>query len=607
MPLVFDPGQPHQRRAIEAIVASLEGQGPAAGRHADHVGGRVVHGNRLPWSYEALEQRVRAHQAREGLDVEGAAWMRDPTDPSAVPFPTLSVEMETGTGKTYVFLRTALELATRVGWRKFVVVVPSVAIREGVLATLRATRSHFAALYPDVPYRFFAYERERMHAVLRFAESPDVELAVLTIDAFNRERNVFRRPHDRCGGASPMQWWQAIHPVLLVDEAHHVETPLRIRAVAELQPCCALRYGATHRRRAGLVHRLSAAEAHRRGLVKTIEVVPCPRELVAAPEARFAAQLEGMIAAHLQRQRQWHAQGIKVLSLVFLERVDDYLDDGAVARAFDACFDRLKVGDPHFAHRTAASVRAAYFAPRRGAGPTAGARAAYDLLLRDKERLLRFDEPVAFVFSHSALREGWDNPNIFQICTLARAHSPLRKRQEIGRGIRLAVDQRGVRVPRPDVQVLRVFANESYEAYVAALQQETEPCRRPGETFVPPRRATPEGGAPGGETEVVAEAPAPWLSPAERLARARDRLAAAWNEAELPPARRFAEASPTHADAPLPNLVDVVLRLLGSDANALLVTRGMVIALLAEVRPRARFVRAPMGVATRIAAALRDA
>src|SRR5690606_34367511 len=257
VPLVFDPGQPHQRRAIEAIVASLEGQGPAAGRHADHVGGRVVHGNRLPWSYEALEQRVRAHQAREGLDVEGAAWMRDPTDPSAVPFPTLSVEMETGTGKTYVFLRTALELATRVGWRKFVVVVPSVAIREGVLATLRATRSHFAALYPDVPYRFFAYERERMHAVLRFAESPDVELAVLTIDAFNRERNVFRRPHDRCGGASPMQWWQAIHPVLLVDEAHHVETPLRIRAVAELQPCCALRYGATHRRRAGLVHRLS--------------------------------------------------------------------------------------------------------------------------------------------------------------------------------------------------------------------------------------------------------------------------------------------------------------------------------------------------------------
>src|SRR5690606_38165564 len=212
-------------------------------------------------------------------------------------------------------------------------------------------RDHFAALYPELPMHFFAYERGRWAPVVRFAQSRALEISVITVDAFNRERNAFRQPQDLCGGLSPLQWRQTMRPVLLLDEANHLETPLRFQAMVDLMPAFALRYGATHRRRAGLVHRLSAHEAHRRGLVKTIEVVPAPASSVPPSghehppdlaEHRFAQQIEAMVAAHLERQRRFAPLGIKVLSLVFLERVADYVDDGIVARLFDACFDRLK-------------------------------------------------------------------------------------------------------------------------------------------------------------------------------------------------------------------------------------------------------------------------
>lgn len=598
MRIVFDPHQPHQHEAIAAVVDLFDASELEAPSDRADAPWPVV-ANRLPLRFETLDARVRAHQGSRGLRVDGLAIERAEVvgrDGVAGPLevPGLTIEMETGTGKTYVFLRTALELARRAGLRKFVVVVPSIAIREGVLATLRSTRAHFAALYPELLLSFFRVERGRWAPVVRFARGTGVEIAVITIDAFNRDRNLFRQPQDRCGGRSPLQLWQLVRPVVILDEAHHMQTRVRLQALADLAPCLALRYSATPRERAGLVHRLGAAEAHRRGLVKTIEVVPSPAPSCASVEERFSAQLEAMVAAHVQRQRELWAAGIKVLSLVFLERVADYLDDGLVARLFDRHFEALKGEHPPFANVEARSVRAAYFARRRdGAADTRGSseadRDAFDLILRDKERLLAFAEPVAFVFSHSALREGWDNPNVFQICTLARSYSELKQRQEIGRGIRLCVDQRGLRVFDPAVNVLQVFANDTYERYVASLQAEDE-ARGGRPTIVREGTATRRTNSPVSMTSPARAR----CVPSERLARAR-----ALTRGALPP---FTEGS-SRATRPLPNLVDAVLTALGEDPPGGPVSRASVLSLLAEVE-RPWLTAAPARVAAAIAAAL---
>jgi restriction endonuclease len=385
-----------------------------------------------------------------------------------------------------------------------------VAIREGVLKTLQITRDHFRGLYPDVQYRFFAWERARIDRLVPFVRSTSVDFMVLTIDAFNKASNVLRQEQDRFGGAAPLQVLAACRPVLVLDEPQHLDSPLSRASLACLQPLFALRFGATlGRADANIVHRLTPAQAHARGLVKTIEVVPC--DVPGPLPARFSAQIRATIAAHLQRQRALRSRGIKVLSLFFLDRVARYTDDddALVRRLFDQHFEALAGDDPGFAGRPAASVRAAYFATARRrcvdstTGRSAADGAAYELIMRDKERLLSLDEPVAFIFSHSALREGWDNPNVFQICTLAQSVSAVKKRQEIGRGIRLCVDAHGRRVLDRDVNVLQVFANASYEDYVAGLQREDEPALPPSDRAPLPRGAG-QGRAPAAQVEAPA-------------------------------------------------------------------------------------------------------
>jgi hypothetical protein len=269
--------------------------------------------------------------------------------------------------------------------------------------------------------------------------------------------------------------------------------------------------------------------------VKTIEVVPC--EVPEPLPARFSAQIRATIAAHLQRQRRLRARGIKVLSLFFLDRVARYADDddALVRRLFDEHFEALARGEPELAGRPAASVRAAYFATTRrrcidsSTGRSTADAAAYELIMRDKERLLALDEPVAFIFSHSALREGWDNPNVFQICTLAQSVSAVKKRQEIGRGIRLCVDANGRRVLDRDVNVLQVFANASYEDYVAGLQSEDEGSLAPAERAPVPRRAG-EGGTRHGASEGHVAPVWPDVVDASALARA---IASAWPSSDV--------------------------------------------------------------------------
>jgi len=583
----FDGSQVFQLRAIEAVADLFHGQPHVNPNWALAAAGELFGpvANRLDLNEAQLLANLRTVQSRNfpenARDAE-LRWIEEtvPTASGEQParFANFSTEMETGTGKTYVYLRTALELHRRYGIRKFIVVVPSVAVREGVLKTLKVTEAHFRALYDNVPYRYTVYDSRSISKVRQFALSENVEILVMTIDSFNREENVFRQDTDRLQGARPIHLVQATRPVLILDEPQNMESEIRIRALAALCPLFALRYSATHRNPYNLVFRLTPFEAYRQGLVKRIEVASvvkeddynqvflrleevrsdkktvqakiavhqrmangsvkektylfkpndCLQTKAERPEyasfvideinpadqtvrfkngveisvgqsqgadqvALFREQIRYTVGEHFRKQKKLKAAGLKVLSLFFIDRVENYagestaaagdgLRPGIIRELFDEAFEELKHEYPDFAGRKADDVRSSYFAQkaRRGGtsemldstGQSAEDRAAYNLIMKEKERLLSLDEPVSFIFSHSALREGWDNPNVCQICTLNQTISEVKKRQEVGRGMRLLVNQSGQRVFDDKLNVLTVIANESYEQFVATLQAE---------------------------------------------------------------------------------------------------------------------------------------
>lgn len=565
----FDANQEYQVEAVAAVADLFEGQ-PRIELDLSHVLTRTQSlaaiANRLDLDDAALLANLRAVQERNGIPLDDAL---QPLAGTAIP--NISVEMETGTGKTYVYLRTALELFRRYGMRKFIVVVPSVAIREGVLKTLRVTERHFHELFGNAPYRYYVYDSANLARVRQFSLSDSVEIMVMTLDSFNKDANVIRQTTDRLQGETPIDLVRATHPILILDEPQNMESENSIAALATLDPLFILRYSATHRNPYNLVYRLTPYDAYRNGLVKQIEVASVVKEndanlpflrldritatktsisarialhqlmktgsvkekavtvkagddlaqkagrleyegfvveeidassetvtfsnrvvirrgeaYGADRDALFAEQIRYTVREHMRKQERLRDQGIKVLSLFFIDRVANYADDdGVIRRLFDEAFEAEKHYHPAWQERQPADVRAAYFAQSRKRGgqivleDSASGTAqkdveAYDLIMRDKERLLSFDEPTAFIFSHSALREGWDNPNVFQICTLNQTVSEMRKRQEIGRGVRLAVDQTGERNWDERVNVLTVVANENYERYVATLQTEIE-------------------------------------------------------------------------------------------------------------------------------------
>jgi type III restriction enzyme len=586
----FDGNQPHQLRAIEAVAELIQGQPRRlvdfASVELGPMFGSIT--NRLDLSEEELLHNLHLVQQNNGIPLDpGLQWIEETIRTAAgdqqVRFANFSVEMETGTGKTYVYLRTALELNRRYGLRKFIVVVPSVAVREGVIKTLKITQEHLRTLYDNVPYRFTVYDSKSIAKVRQFAQSDCVELLVMTIDSFNKEDNVIRQSTDRLQGATPLFLVQSSRPVLILDEPQNMESEGRIRALASLDPLFALRYSATHRNPYNLVYRLTPFEAYRQSLVKKIQVASVVKEddfnqvFVRIEEIRTAArtvqakvalhkrmagatikekaflfkpgdcladkadrpeyasfvideinaadqlvkfkngveievgqtqggdqaalfreQIRYTVEEHLRKQSRLKAAGIKVLSLFFIDRVDNYVGDppadktalgvdglypGIIRELFDEAFEKQKVKFPDFADKKASDVRGSYFAKkkRRGgeedavdstSGQSAEDRAAYNLIMKDKERLLSLDEPVAFIFSHSALREGWDNPNVCEICTLNQTVSEVKKRQEVGRGMRLVVNQQGQRSSEENVNILTVVANESYEQFVSTLQAE---------------------------------------------------------------------------------------------------------------------------------------
>lgn len=575
----FDPNQDYQLEAVESVVRLFEGL-PRRGtefRLGDEVVPNWPLDEDLP--EDLLLKNVQATQARnaitlpamqldlevdEGLGLVGTQTAR---------YPSFTVEMETGTGKTYVYLRTLYELRRTYGFGKFIIVVPSIAIYEGVVKNFEITRDHFRSLYGNEVVNLVRYDGAQLSRLRGFATSTFAEIMVMTVQAFNKvTNNLYKASEKLPGERRPYQFIQETRPILVLDEPQNMGSELSKTALRTLNPLFALRYSATHRETPNLVYRLTPYQAFERNLVKKIQIAGVTqredaneaflalesisrrgaitaklRTLVTdkgrtrnaavtlkqgddlftktgRPEHKgrykvveihagegyvdfengvrlrleeemapdrpriFQTQIEETLKQHFEQQDRLRPQGIKVLSLFFIDRVANYVEDnGLIKRLFDQAFNKLKKDYPAFAGLKPEQVRQGYFAKKKARGSdeeiaidTEGSnaaereaeRAAFELIMREKERLLSFDEPVAFIFAHSALKEGWDNPNVFQICSLNQAISEVRRRQEIGRGMRLCVNQDGERVFGDEVNVLTVVANESYAAYADGLQQE---------------------------------------------------------------------------------------------------------------------------------------
>ncbi len=607
MKIQFDANQPFQLQAIDAVVDLFDGQPRAASDfttiHVGSVGGLFAGqqqtelgvGNRLAISDEALHANTRDVQLRNEIDGFDVAARLDGWDLFDVPLsaarrcPHFSVEMETGTGKTYVYLRTIFELSRRYGFQKFVIVVPSVAIREGVLKNIEITADHFRALYNNWPFEHFVYDAKRVNRLRQFAISTTLQILVINIDAFRKnftgtddqqKSNVIYKESDRLSSRPPIEFVQAARPIVIIDEPQSVDSTEKSQeAIKALNPLCTLRYSATHRSPYNLVYRLDPVKAFELRLVKQI-IVASPkvdgaanqpfvkvervdykkaikatlRILVQGPkgpkeasvpvrpradlaslsnghhqyasgfeviainaepgneyvefsngrrlrlgetlgglqDAAWRAQIKHTVRRHLDKELQLQGRGVKVLTLFFIDRVANYRHydadgqrrPGQFAELFEAELKRLATlpayASLEWLQQPIESLHNGYFAQdRKGVlkdtrGDTQADDEVYGLIMREKERLLSIDEPLRFIFSHSALREGWDNPNVFQICTLNETTSAVKKRQEIGRGLRLPVDQGGARVQDDAVNQLWVMANESYEDFAKALQTEYE-------------------------------------------------------------------------------------------------------------------------------------
>ncbi len=603
--LHFDPSQPHQLRAIECTAQLLEGlpqfdsalykktlsESGQLGLQNDVVGNippayhldedwLLDNLNAVRRSQEAWLEQAQLIQETMTLDVDDGELL-DGISTASHRYPVFTVEMETGTGKTYVYLRTIQELRKQYGLRKFIIVVPSVAIYEGVVKSFETMKEHFKGLYSNEVTHLIEYDSGQISQLRDFATSDQTVVLLMTVDSFNKASNNVYKPTEKLPGEwLPYQYIQAVRPVLILDESQNYQSKKSQQALRTLNPLLAINYSATPGKRPNLFYRLGALEAFQQGLVKKIDVIGVTEQyqyndeqmsfsfvssrgasyglaveadlttLVRGEPKRervqlkkgddvftktknpkyqgliiddvnrmngiviftngdqvnvrdlgnaqqkediFRTQIEETVKQHMAKQRELLPLGIKVLSLFFIDRVDNYVkEDGLIKRLFDEAYMKLRKDQPYWKGWKPEDVREGYFAKRKVGGrrgtdeffDTAieegeksktdkeAEKSAYELIMKGKERLLNLDEKVAFIFAHSALKEGWDNPNVFQICTLNQTTSESKKRQEIGRGLRLAVDQSGARVMTEQVNVLTVVANESYEKFADALQKE---------------------------------------------------------------------------------------------------------------------------------------
>lgn len=489
-----------------------------------------------------------------------------------------SIEMETGTGKTYVYTKTMLELNKRYGFTKFIVVVPSIAIREGVYKSLQVTEEHFKNLYDSVPYRYFVYNSSKLSDVRAFATSNNIEIMIINIDAFKKAENIINQEQDKLNGETAMRYIQDTNPIVIIDEPQSVDnTPKAKEAIQSLNPLCVLRYSATHREKINLLYRLTPVDAYQMGLVKQICVssnsvandfnkpyiylksvsnengfsakieldiqgkdgkVERTTKTVRTGDDLFVlsgnrelyqdyiiagidctkgfeclefsnsdtvqlgksigsidenimkkAQIYRTIETHLDKELRYYDKRIKVLSLFFIDEVKKYRTEtgekGIYAQMFEECYNEL-INKPKYAelkdkfNPDVEKAHNGYFSQdkkgiyKNTKGDTQADDDTYNTIMKDKEYLLSFDCPMRFIFSHSALKEGWDNPNVFQVCTLIEQKSTFTCRQKVGRGLRLCVNQDGERIEDRNINILHVMANESFAEFAETLQKEIE-------------------------------------------------------------------------------------------------------------------------------------
>lgn len=615
MKLRFDANLQYQQQAISAVVDLFSGQTPKQSLFTvqtystpvietqnsmleqqtsmDISMSKMGIGNRLELTEDEILENLQEVQLRNGL-LQTKTLKAGHYD--------FDIEMETGTGKTYVYLRTVMELNKTYGFTKFVIVVPSIAIKEGVYKSLEITKEHFEELYDNVSYDYFIYDSSNPEQVRNFAVSDTIQIMVINIDAFRRsftdpqkenKANIIHRSIDKLNGMKPIELIQETNPFVIIDEPQSVDTTAKSKeALASLNALCTLRYSATHVDRHELVYKLDAVDAFDLELVKQIEVasfesvdyhnkaymklisvdnkkspitakieldcdvkgtvqrkkvivrqgdelsekklgnriiydgyivdeIYCEKgceylSFSAKPEilrigeavgdiddlAVKEQQIRKTIEEHLNKELILNKHGIKVLSLFFIDKVANYRYydkegnrcKGIYAEIFEWNYNELirrpkyntlfkdidldtaaeDVHDGYFSIDKKVKTKDGKDAYKDTSGKTAADDDAYNLIMKDKEKLLSFDSKLRFIFSHSTLREGWDNPNVFQICTLNESRSEVKKRQEIGRGLRLCVDQNGVRQHGFAINTLTVMANESYEDFANKLQKEYE-------------------------------------------------------------------------------------------------------------------------------------
>lgn len=624
--LQFDHNQKHQTIAIESIVKLFEGYSPEQFPTDNFLSlGNVV--PNVPETFyefdsQILIQNLNAVQEKNNQadqsSAEGTARELgliphsdriyydpqtstiDPRDPyTPIRFPSFVCDMETGTGKTYVYLRTALELKKIYGFTKYIIVVPSVAIFEGVKSSHKNLSGPFSSLYGGEQMALIPYEGEKsMGRLKQFSECPTTSILLMTIDSFNSTNNVIFKETDKLQGELlPYQHIQKTRPILILDESQNYKSPKSQAALRTLHPIFALEFSATPPKfNTNIFYRLTPYEALRQGLVKKIQVAGITetapddeneilveeiahdlrghlfakakvnvvlngqsgvqeihlkladrvydktknenhRDLVvedirylenlvifdngkvlsarvlpnsSSKEDVFRAEIRFTIKEHFKRQAELKRQPtpVKVLSLFFIDRVANFTGENPIIkRIFDEEFEKLKVFDEYFKNFSAEEVRTHYFAKKKQDDVSffdtpiedlekkkddkEAEKRAYDAIMKSKEKLISFDGEygnISFIFAHSALREGWDNPNVFQICTLNQIYSETSKRQQIGRGMRLCVDSAGVRRTESDINLLTVIANESYEEFCNTLQNEyiadgQTPITKPGNVF----------------------------------------------------------------------------------------------------------------------------
>ena len=582
--------QEFQTDAVNSVVDLFLGQEKTKGTFSvdnngmDNFLGTMGVGNALLIDQKTLADNMHAVQRRNNLPLTDPDWGFNfgNVDFSNFSFqgktPQFSIEMETGTGKTYVYTKTIFELNRKYGFTKFIIVVPSVAIREGVYKSFEVTKEHFGLQYDNVPCRYFIYNSAKLSDVRQFATSANIEIMIINIDAFKKAENIINQAQDRLNGDSAMRFIQDTHPIVIIDEPQSVDnTPKAKEAIASLNPLCVLRYSATHREKINMLYRLTPVDAYQMGLVKQISVssnqisggfnLPYVKLLSVSNEKGFRAKIEmdvrkkdGIVArktvnvkpgddlyklsgfrdlyegytiagidctpeyehiefgnteevslgksigdideimvkraqirrtieAHLDKELRYFTKGIKVLSLFFIDKVANYrLEDGSpgtYAKMFEECYLEL-IAKPKYAPirdqftSDVSKIHNGYFSQdKKGRlkdtkGDTAADDDTYNTIMRDKEWLLSFACPLRFIFSHSALKEGWDNPNVFQVCTLIEQKSVFTCRQKVGRGLRLCVNQDGERVEDKNINILHVMANESFSEFAETLQREIE-------------------------------------------------------------------------------------------------------------------------------------